>query len=244
MAEETAPNPNQPERTPTGTIVDQSPKPEGSDQTTTQQTEQTPAPKVETKDGATLLSKTGPEKTEEKPPAEGAPEKYEDYTLPEGFTIAPEVKAKADGLFKELGLSQPEAQKAVDLYRELATEAFAAPLKAFQETAKSWADESIAHPDLKGKLGPGKEVTVRIAKLLDSLPDQKLASDFREHMDFTMAGNHQAFIRVLDHFAQKLTEGTHVSGNGPSKAGQSAPGQAPAGVGQALWPNLPSRQNG
>ena len=103
-----------------------------------------------------------------------------------------------------------------------------------------WRQEAENHPDLRGKLGPGKEISIRISKALDGIGDAKLASDFREAMDISGIGNHPAFIRVLSKFAERLTEGSHVAGNGPSKAGQSAPAQAPPSAAAAMWPNLKS----
>ncbi len=228
----------QPERTAEGTIVDQSPtaQPVESPPTTT------PATPTEPKapDGKTLLTEGAPPKEPEKEPAKGAPEKYEEYKVPEGYSLDPEVKTQADSIFKGLGLNQEQAQSLVDFYTKQTSDAFQAPFKAYQEMTDSWRQESENHPDLSGKLGPGKEVSVRIAKALDGLGDPKLASDFRAQMDLTGAGNHHAFIRVLDRFAQRLTEGTHVAGRGPSQAGQSRPGEAPPGAAAAMWPNLPS----
>lgn len=244
MADETVVNPNQPARTETGALVDQ------SQPATTTQTETKPEP-AKSKDGLTLLSKTEP--TEPAEPAKtedgdkgkpGAPEQYADYKVADGFELVPEVKAKADALFKDLGLTQEGAQKAVDLYQDLVKEAQESPIKAYQDLGKQWADEAMNHPDLKGKLGPGKEISVRIAKMLDGLPDQALASDFRKVMDLTLAGNHPAFIRVLNHLAESRVEGTPVSGKGPSPAGQSEPGKDPPSTAAALWPNLPSSRGG
>lgn len=246
VSQATASQETGPQRTAEGTLIDQSPNSKPSKATTSQDSStkstETPAP---AKEGATLLSKEEPAKTEGDKPAakEGAPEKYEDYKVPEGFKIDAEAKTKADAVFKELGLSQDAAQKLVDLNQDLLKEVQAAPIKAYQDMIKTWGEESMNHPDLKGKVGPGKEVSVRIGKMLDSLGDPELASAFRSQMDLTGVGNHQAFIRVLDRLAQRVTEGSHVAGNGPSKAGQSRPGDGPPSAGAAMWPNLPSAAN-
>jgi hypothetical protein len=182
-------------------------------------------------------------KTEEgkKEEVKGAPEKYADFTVPEGFQLDPAVVAKATPIFKELGLTQEAAQRLVDLNREVMTEALNAPYKAYQEMTSGWLKEAKDHPDLRGKLGPGEEVNVRIGKLLNSLPDQKLASDFRAAMDLTGVGNHPAFIRAIDYFAQQLTEGKHVAGNGPTQGGTTRPGaSAQPGAAAAIWPGLKS----
>ncbi len=235
-------------RTTDGTLVDQTTGPLGaSPPSTTPATTTTPAtaPAPAT-DGKTLLTEPAKDapKEEAKEPPKGAPEKYADYTVPEGYTLDPEVKTEADKIFKELGLPQEAAQKLVDFYTSKTTDAFNAPFQAYQDMTSKWRTESESHPDLRGKLGPGQEVNVRIGKALDSLGDSKLASDFRELMDLTGAGNHQAFIRVIDKFAAKVTEGLHVAGNGPSKAGQSSPNEGAPSAARAMYPNLPSMRGG
>jgi hypothetical protein len=209
----------------------------------TTQTDQSPSSTTpETMEsGKTLLTEDkSPEKAEVKA-AEGAPEKYSDYKLPDGVTLAPEVKTEADNLFKGLGLSQDAAQSLVDFYGKQISELASAPAKAYQEMTDGWRKDSESHPDLRGKLGPGQEINVRISKALDGLGDPKLASDFKAAMDLTGVGNHPAFIRVISRLAEKVTEGTHVAGNGPSKEGQSQSGRtAPPSAAAAMWPTLPS----
>lgn len=217
-----------------------------SDQSTTTTTQESSTTTDSTAEGKTLLTEgKAPEAKAEdkvKPEATGAPEKYSDYKLPEGFTLDAEVKGKADALFKGLGLSQEAAQSLVDFYGDQIAKVASAPAEAYAAVTAEWRTASESHPDLRGKLGPGQEVNVRIAKALDSLGDPKLASDFRSLMDLTGAGNHQAFIRVIDKWAQKLTEGTHVAGNGPSKTGQSESGrESRSTAAAAIWPSLSNR---
>ena len=172
--------------------------------------------------------------------AKGPPEKYSDYTVPEGFTLDADVKSEADAVFKELGLTQEQAQKLVDFQVKHTTDAANQPYNAYQKVVSDWGKESADHPDLRGKIGPGKEISVRISKMLDGLGDPQLAQDFRAHMDLTGAGNYHAFIRVLDKVSQLLGEGTHVAGSGPSRAGQVAPGAGTRSAAQDIYPNLPS----
>lgn len=139
-----------------------------------------------------------------------------------------------------MGLSQDNAQKLVDFYIKQTTNAQNAPYEAYQEMTKKWSDDTMAHPDLAGKVGPGKEVNTTIAKALDSLGDPGLTREFREAMDLTGVGNHPAFVRTFFKLAQRVTEGSHVAGRGPSPAGQSAPGVGQRSAAQTLWPNLPS----
>lgn len=205
---------NQPiSQTPTGEIKDQS--------TTSQETTSSITPAA---DQSLLNSKT----------PEGAPEKYADFTAPEGYELDPAVIAEASPIFKELGLSQPAAQRLVDFYIDKANAAAQAPIKLWEDTQKQWVTEIKADPDLGRRLD---SVKANVSKMLDGLGDSKLASEFRTAMDLTGAGNNPAFIRVMDKLASKLTEGTFVKGGGPSQHGQTAPGNR-TGLAQAMYPNL------
>ena len=209
----------------------------------TTQVDQSPATTTQSSEpGTTLLTEAKkPEApVEEKSEKTPAPEKYE-YKLPEGMKLDDAMRTKTDTMFKDMGLSNESAQKLVDFYGEQISALATAPVKAYQDLTAEWRSAAESHPDLRGKLGPGQEINVRISKALDGLGDSKLASDFRSIMDLTGAGNHPAFIRVLDKLAQRVTEGTHVAGNGPSKDGQSARPSAPPTAAAAMWPNLANR---
>src|SRR6266403_750438 len=109
------PTGNSPEaRTGDGTLKDQTPptetttptppekKPEGGSfltQTPLEKKEGEPDPKAKEGDGK------APE-GDKKPDAEGAPEKYADFKVPEGFKFDEKALLEATTAFKELGLSQ------------------------------------------------------------------------------------------------------------------------------------------
>src|SRR5215467_10374651 len=205
----------------TGTIVDQrtatadTPPPSPKATTPTEPTETTAA--ATTEEAKSLLN--------QQPPSV-APESYQPWTVPEGFTLDEGVAAEAGTLFKELGLSQANGQKLVDLYSKH-SKAMSDGLSDMVRTQnETWQSESKNHPDLRGKLDPGGPVLTTISRALDSLGNAQLKAEFQAAMDFTGAGNHPAFIRTFYALAQKLAEGTHVAGNGPSPLGQQAPGAA------------------
>lgn len=210
-------------------------------QQTTQQTEQKSQTEQKAAEGddKTLLNKDA--KKEE---PKGAPEKYEDYKVPEGFTLDPEIKTEVDKLFKGMNLSQSQAQELVNFYTERAKEAFEAPFNAYQDQRKEWRTAAEANPELKGKLSPGGEVLTTIGKALESLGDSQLVSDFREAMELTGVGDNPAFILTFFRMAQRLTEGSHVTGRGPATSGQQRPNSPQRSVAQELWPNLPSANRG
>jgi hypothetical protein len=221
-------------RTPTGEITTAPPTTTTPSPTPSPTSSPSPEPKAEGED-KTLL-------TEKK--AEGAPKEYAEYKVPEGYALDPDIKSEADKIFRGMNLSQDQAQSLVDFYTAKTKEAFEAPFEAYQETRKEWRAAAEADPDLRGKLNPGGDVLTTIAKALDSLGDPKLASDFRAAMDLTGVGDHPAFIKAFYRFSQKLTEGSHVAGRGPSEFGQQSPNRAARSAAQDLWPNLPSQSRG
>lgn len=179
-------------------------------------------------------------KVEDKKTEGGAPETYADFTAPEGYVIDEAALAKATPLFKELGLSQDQAQKLVDFYGEASREAAEEPFKQYESVRNGWRDEVIKDSTLgNGKDGLKPEVQARITKAIDSLPTD-VASAFREAMTITGAGDNPAFIRAFNLLAEQVTEGSLVSGRGPSPHGQSASGQGRPTPAQALYPNLPT----
>jgi hypothetical protein len=124
----------------------------------------------------------------------------------------------------------------------------AALLKAPQDTMADmrtdWQAKVKADPDMAKAASGGKTgieaVSVDIARLKAALPAD-LRTEFSEAMNLTGAGDHPAIVKAMWKLAQFVTEGTHVSGKGPSEHGQTRPGTStkptPA---QALYPNLPS----
>jgi hypothetical protein len=224
---------NSPEaRSPTGEILSQAPAtetPTTTPATETPQSTTTPAtePAAEPpKEGTSLLN-------EEEPKVEAkAPDAYTEFKVPEGYTIDKATAEAAAPIFKELNLSQDQAQKLVDFYTSKQQEAIDAPHKAYQELAKTWQDE------VKAKYGNQlPEVKATIGRAIATLPVETQAK-FRAAMDLTGAGNNLAFVETFYALAKRATEGRPVVGSGPAAVGD--PNKPPPSPAKALFPNLPS----
>ena len=75
------------------------------------------SPEARTSTGELIDQSAAPKPETPATPGEGAPETYADFTVPEGSTVSKEVIGEsATPLFRELGLSQDQAQKLVDFY--------------------------------------------------------------------------------------------------------------------------------
>lgn len=224
--------PDQVERTPTGEIKE----PPKTTEPTKSETkpEQKPEVKAEGDDKSLLNQKDKVETPK------GAPDKYSDFTAPKhwaekGLELDKEAMIEALPIFKELGLSQEGAQKLVDFYASISEKTSDSALNSVREMRDEWRSKVKADSEIGSKL---PQVKATISKAIDGLGDTALARDFREAMDLTGAGDHPAFIKAFYKLAQKVTEGSHVAGGGPSKFGQAKPGAQPESAAKALYPNL------
>lgn len=223
------PQPNTSEaREPDGTLKDQSlssaPPPTKDTDSQTQSTETKP-------DGE---AKPGDEKKPDEAPK--VPEKYE-FKAPEGLELDPKALEAVTPIFKELGLTQDQAQKLVDWQAARDKEAMAAGTKAFDDLNAKWQKDVIADKELgNGKDGLAPAVAKAVSNAINAMPN---ADAFRHILDVTGIGNNPDFIRGMYAVAQKLGEGSHVAGSGPAKTGQAKPNGAVTAA-QSIYPNLPS----
>lgn len=196
---------------------------------------------TETKTEPSTETKTEPKveaKTETKSEPGKVPEKYADFTVPEGFTLNKEAVEAALPVFKELGLTQEQAQKLVDIQTAREATLSKSNQGDYASMRKDWRDEVLADNTLSagGKVKP--EVLQTIGRAIDGLGDAKLAGEFRQVMDTTGVGDNPAFVRTIFKLSQQVTEGRPVQGKGPSSEGQKAPDAKPASIATAMYPNL------
>lgn len=231
----------QPTRDSQGVLLDQSPKPETTAQETTSSNETTETSLLNTKDEKVEAKAESDEGKTESNAKTGAPEKYEPFKAPEGFEIDKDAVAKAEPIFKELGLNQDQAQKLVDFYSDISKSAGEDMVKATLAEQKEWQQKLTNDPEIGGaKLAQTKAT---INKAIDGILSKAEASAFREAMDYTGAGNHPAFAKAIFKLASLLTEAPardHVTGNGPSRESQTPTGRVDRpSTANALYPNLP-----
>lgn len=129
-------------------------------------TQTNPAPAAPASEGEQPLIQPegGTPKTEEgdaplinpgqKEPAkpEGAPEKYDAFNVPEGFRLDDARMGEATNLFKELNLTQGNAQKVIDAYCKMAKEQQTAQENQLMETRKTWRSEIRARQDFREQM--------------------------------------------------------------------------------------------
>jgi len=220
-------------RSTTGEILDQSQTQPTEVKTEPTTTETKPEPTTESKDGTTVLTKPE-DKPADKPMV---PEKYEDFKAPDGYQIDKAFVESALPVFKELGLTQDQAQKLVDIQVQRELVLAKGPQETYERTRQEWQTKTLNDADIK-KAGIDT-VKADIGRALNALGDNALTAEFKQAMDLTGAGDHPAFVKAFWKLSQFITEGKHVTGGGPSPAGQKGPGDKPASLAKALYPNLP-----
>lgn len=216
----------------TGEILDQATPPteKPTDSGTTPPTSETKQPDQSTT-------------SEKKPDTPAAPDAYTDFTAPEGYTLAKETIDAALPIFKELGLSQEQAQKLVSFHAEQMIAAAKAPQATYETLRSDWQAKIKSDADMTKAVSGDKTgldaVKLDIGRAYAALPPD-LATEMKAAMDLTGAGDHPAIVKGFWKLAQFVTEGKAVTGKGPSPLGQREPGKAPPSAAQALYPNLPS----
>ena len=191
---------------------------------------------------AVELAKEPGKEGKEPAKAEGVPEKYS-FQAPEGQKLDDKLIAEATPIFKELGLSNEAAQKLVDFYNKSTAEQASAGAKAVEDMRTAWRNDVFKTADLgNGTDGLKPEVSANIAKAFAAM-DPKVATAMKSAFDLTGSGDNPDVIRGMNAIGKLLSEGSLVTGGGPSKLGQAAPGAAPKSAASALFPNLKSSSN-
>ena len=116
----------------------------------------TPETAEQKKEDTAILTPETAEKKKDPETPQGAPEQYADFTLPDGFTLEGEAKEKATGLFRELNLSQENAQKLIDFATERDLAGREAQLNELSAKRKEWRSEIRSRPDFDADLALAK----------------------------------------------------------------------------------------
>lgn len=151
-----------------------------------------------------------------------APEKYE-FKVPEGMTVDQALADKVSPLFKEVGLTQEQAQKLVDVYAEhiktLGVEGKAAEEKSFQKFLEESRQETVKElgADYKKELAFAAKVRNRL-----------LSPETIELFNSSGLANNVNLIKDLISIGKLISEDKIVDGKTATAGGKT--------LGQALYP--------
>lgn len=133
------------------------------------------------------------------------PDAYADFVMPEGVTVNSELLAEATPIFKELGLSQEQAQKLVDFQAKQVQASSQSQVDAFDQLMKDWQTQSKNDKEFGGDKF---EENVGIARTaIDKFGTPELKQLLEEHG----VGNHPEVIRFMVNVGKLTAE--DVPGN-------------------------------
>lgn len=165
-----------------------------------------------------------PPKAEDTKPGSVVPEKYE-FKAPEGVTFDPAQIEAFTPIAKELGLTNEQAQRLVDLHAANTAAARTAADTAWADVTKRWADETRADKEIGG-LKFAENISVA-AKAIDKFGSPAL----RKALDDSGMGNHPDVVKFFVKVGRQLSEDTIASGN-------AGGGGTPKTAEQIMFPNL------
>lgn len=139
---------------------------------------------------------------------DGAPENYEDFSLPEGTEVGDELLSSYKEFGKSHNLSQEAAQEGVDLFAKGMETFVEAQADQWDEVKAGWAKETNADKDLQGKDGTAKESIAVAKKAVSHLGGQEL----KDALDLTGAGDHPVVVKMFHQLGTLLGEDEMIFG--------------------------------
>jgi hypothetical protein len=139
------------------------------------------------------------------------PEEYADFETPEGVEVDKALLDKAIPVFKELGLTQVNAQKLIDLQVEH-VQAFSQEQQSqFAEVVNGWANDAEADKEIGGE---AFEQNIGIAK---SAVEKFGTPELSQFLHDSGAGSHPEVIRMFVKIGKLTQEDQPGSGNPAAK---------------------------
>lgn len=135
-----------------------------------------------------------------------APEKYE-FSAPEGQELDANALAVFEPIAKELGLSQEQAQKLVDLYPQIQQQ----QAEAWSKQVADWGEQVKADKEIGGD-----KFNASVGAAQRAL-DQFGNTELREYLNASGLGNHPALVRFCAKVGKAMAEDTFVV---PGQGGQ------------------------
>lgn len=167
-------------------------------------------------DDESLLGEKKEGSDKQEAPKQKAPESYE-FKVPEGMTLDQGLIDKVTPLFKELDLSQEQAQKLVDAYAPYAKEKFELHQKeaidSFKQTLSTWKD------DTKKELGDNFDKSIKAAaKAIEKFGSPELRTILNE----TGVGNHKELVKFFAKVGELISEDHFTETDSPASSGKNA----------------------
>jgi hypothetical protein len=172
---------------------------------------------------STEAANTAETSAETKP--QGAPEKYE-FKYPQGYQVDETALGEYSAAFKELGLTNEQAQRLVDMDAKRSTSSTEAAVAAHKQQVETWVGELKSDPEFGGAKF---EANVGIANsALAAFGSPELTQFFKE----TGLGNHPLLVKAFHKIGTQLGEGSihKTTSNQPAERS----------IAERMYPNYPN----
>jgi len=147
---------------------------------------------------------------------EGAPETYEAFKVPEGFTLDQATLETFTPLAKELDLTQEQAQKLVDFEASRMTQFQSAQAQAFANQVAAWGEETRGDKEVGGQAFDASVQAAGLAMNRFGTPELRAIFGLpsKENPKGLGLGNHPELIRFIARVGKAMGEDTFHSGAG------------------------------
>lgn len=153
-----------------------------------------------TGEGDTQNQDKGQNDADGKSVTDDAPETYADFDLPEGMPLDEKLLESAVPVFKELNLTQEQAQKLVDFQANQVQASQDAAIDSFNQMKADWLNQAKTDKEIGGD---SFDENVGTAKLFIK---QFGTEELRNILDETGVGNHPEVIRAFANAGKFLKE--------------------------------------
>ncbi len=140
------------------------------------------------------------------------PETYADFNLPEGVTMDESMLDEVIPMFKDIGATQEQAQKFIDLQAKQVQAGEQKQVDTFNQLMNDWLDQSKND----GEFGGDK--FIENVKIAQSAVTRYGTPELKQLLDDHGVGNHPEMIRFMVRVGHTIKEDTPgESGNNASK---------------------------
>lgn len=136
-----------------------------------------------------------------------APDVYDPFKLPEGMEVNPDLMKEATDIFKDLKLTQEQAQKLVEFDIKRTQDSATKEGDAWTELTEGWKKESNTDKEFGGA---ELDANLAIAKKGRDAFGNK---EFTSMLEITGVGNHPEMIRFLFKLGKKLGDDKILQGS-------------------------------
>lgn len=172
------------------------------------------------------LGEDGNPKPPEEAKPEGAPETYEAFVVPEGFSLEEGDAKSFSEIARKHNLSQAAAQEFMDLGASRVAALAQQQQDAYKAITEGWAASTKADPEIGGKNLPA---TVKYAqKALAAFGE---GTDAADAFETTGLGNHPGIIKMLARIGKDLSEDSVVAGGNSTQPERKS-------AAEVLYPNM------